>query len=135
MNNGIIYNPSTWLDQFFTDFDKSWAGHKKSFSPAVDIVEEAEDFLLRAELPGVAKENLKVEVKENRLTLSGKKDAAESKNGEYRYTESSYGEFSRSFELPRNVDGDAIKADFTNGVLNLRIPKGKSALPRSIQIQ
>lgn len=135
MNNALIYNPSTWLDQFFTDFDKAWVGHKKSFSPAVDIIEEAEEFVLRAELPGVAKENLKVEVKENRLTLNGKKDAFNSEKGEYRYAESSQGEFSRTFELPRNVNGDAIKAEYVNGVLTLRIPKGKDALPRSIEIR
>jgi HSP20 family protein len=135
MNNALIYNPTTWLDQFFTDFDKAWVGHKKSFSPAVDIVEEAEAYLLRAELPGVAKENLKIEVKENRLTLSGKKEQAASDKSEYRYVESSYGEFSRSFELPRNVNGEAIKAEYLNGVLSLRIPKGKENLPRSIEIQ
>lgn len=136
MNNAILYNPNTWLDQFFTDFDKAWVGHKRSFSPAVDIVEEAEDFVLRAELPGVPKENLKVEVKENRLTLSGKKEtASQERKGEYRYSESSYGEFSRSFELPRNVDGGNIKAEYANGVLTLRIPKGKDALPRSIEIR
>lgn len=134
--NNAVYNPSTWLDQFFTDFDRAWVGHKKSFSPPVDIVENAEEFVLRAELPGVAKENLKVEVKENRLTLSGKKEeAASGSKGEYRYAESSYGEFSRNFELPRNVDGSAIKAEYANGVLSLRIPKGKDALPRSIEIR
>lgn len=136
MNNAILYNPTPWLDQFFTDFDKAWVGHKKSFSPAVDIVEEGDAFVLRAELPGVPKENLKVEVKENRLNLSGKKESTwQGEKGEYRYSESSYGEFSRSFELPRNVDGHAIKAEYVNGVLTLRIPKGKDAMPRSIEIQ
>jgi HSP20 family protein len=136
MNNAILYNPANWLDQFFTDFDKAWTGHKKSFSPAVDIVEEKEAFVLRAELPGVPRENLKVEVKENRLTLSGKKEArSEGGNGEYRYAESSYGEFARSFELPRNVDGQGIQAEYVNGVLTLRIPKGKEALSRSIEIK
>jgi HSP20 family protein len=134
MNNALIYNPATWLDQFFTDFDKA-VGHKKSFSPAIDIVEEEEAFVLRAELPGVSKENIKVEVKENRLTLSGKKDTvSEGGKGQYRYAESSHGEFTRTFELPRNVNGDAIKAEYVNGVLTLRIPKGKDALPRSIEI-
>src|SRR6185295_17244812 len=100
MTNAMIYQPSTWLDQFFNDFDKAWGGSaKKNFLPAVDIAEEKEDYVLRVELPGVAKENIKVEVKENRLTLSGKKENTwEKHQGEYRYLESSHGEFARSFE-------------------------------------
>ena len=135
MNNALVYHPATWLDQFFTDFDKGYA-RKNDFAPAVDVVEEKEDFVLRAELPGVAKENIKVEVKENRLTLSGKKENAwADKSGEYRYAESAFGAFSRTFEIPRNVSGDAIKAEYSNGVLTLRIPKAKEALSRSIEIK
>lgn len=135
MNNALVYNPGTWLDQFFTDFDKGWA-RKNDFAPAVDVVEEKEDYVLRAELPGVAKENIKVEVKENRLTLSGKKENSwADKSGEYRYAESSFGSFARTFELPRNVSGEAIKAEYNHGVLTLRIPKAKEALSRSIEIK
>lgn len=132
----MIYSPATWLDQFFTDFDKASGNSKVNFKPAVDISEEKEDYVLRAELPGVAKENIKIEVKENRLTLSGKKEAhSQGNNGEYRYVESAYGTFSRSFELPRNVTGDSIRAEYNNGVLILRIAKTKEALARTIEIQ
>lgn len=135
MNNALVYNPAKWLDQFFNDFDSTVAA-KSGFAPAVDIVEDKEEYLLRAELPGVAKENIKVEVKENRLTLSGTKESVHKESkGEYRYVESSYGAFSRTFELPRNVPGEAIKAEYANGVLTLRIPKAKEALPRTIEIQ
>jgi HSP20 family protein len=140
MNNALVYHPATWLDQFFTDFDKGYA-RKNEFAPAVDVVEEKEDFVLRAELPGVAKENIKVEVKENRLTLSGKKEnawadkGAQGARGDYRYAESSFGSFTRTFEIPSNVSGEAIKAEYANGVLTLRIPKAKEALSRSIEIQ
>ena len=134
MYNATVYNPAKWLDQFFTDFDR--AAVKNDFAPAVDIVEEKEDFLLRAELPGVPKENIKIEVRENRLTLSGSKESThKGDKGEYRYLESSYGSFSRTFELPRNVSGDAIKAEYANGVLTLRIPKAKESLSRTIEIQ
>jgi len=140
MNNSLVYSPAKWLDQFFTDFDKALVT-KSGFAPAVDIVEEKEDYVLRAELPGVAKEDIKIEVKENRLTLSGKKENAwsekdgESPRGHYRYAESSYGTFARVFELPRNVSGDVIKAEYQNGVLTLRIPKAKEALSRTIEIK
>ena len=85
----------------------------------------------------ISKENIKVEVKENRLTLSGRKESAwtEKGSGEYRYAESSHGAFARVFELPRNVSGDAIKAEYANGVLFLRIPKAKDALSRTIEIK
>jgi HSP20 family protein len=74
-------------------------------------------------------------VKENRLTISGTKENLRKENqGEYRYVESSYGSFSRSFELPRNVQGADIKAEYANGVLTLRIPKAKEALARTIEI-
>lgn len=135
MNNAIVYNPSKWLDQFFTDFDKAWVD-KHDFAPAVDVVEEKEDYVLRAELPGVPKENIKVEVKDNRLTLSGRKENAwKEKAGEYRYAESRFGSFARTFELPKNVSGETIKAEYINGVLTLRIPKAKEALSRTIEIQ
>lgn len=136
MNNTIAYNPRTWLDQFFTDFDKASSNTSVTFKPAVDISEEKEDYVLRAELPGVLKENIKIEVKENRLTLSGKKESVvEEQKGEYRYVEAAYGTFSRSFELPRNVSGDAIRAEYLNGVLTLRIAKAKEALSRTIEIK
>ena len=135
MNNALVYSPTKWLDQFFTDFDKGWS-NKNDFAPAVDIIEEKEDYVLRAELPGVPEENIKVEVKENRLTLSGKKENAwADKSGEYRYAESSFGSFARAFELPRNVSGEAIKAEYGNGVLTLRIPKAREALSRTIEIK
>ncbi len=139
MNSSLAYSPARWLDQFFTDFDKADAT-KNDFAPAVDILEEKEDYVLRAELPGVAKENIKIEVKENRLTLSGKKESSWADKGadaqaEYRYSESRYGGFTRVFELPRNVSGESIRAEYNNGVLFLRIPKAKEALSRVIEIK
>ena len=139
MSNALIYNPNTWLDQFFSDFEDSYGAARKVFNPAVDVVEDKEEFILRAELPGVPRESLKVEVKENHLTLSGKKEspykvAAGEKAPAYRYAEAAYGAFSRSFELPRGVQGESIKAEFKDGVLSLRVPKAKEALPKAIEI-
>lgn len=139
MNKLTHYNalsPVSWLDQFFADFDRSGTLQKASFSPAVDIAEEGEAYVLRAELPGVPRENIKVEVKENRLTLSGTKDGrGEGERQGYRYLESTYGSFSRSFELPRNVKAEEIGAEYKDGVLLLRIPKAKEALPKTIEIR
>lgn len=130
---------ANWLDQFFHDFDRGvFAGSRSApaFVPAVDVVEDESAYVLRAELPGVAREDIKVEVKDNRLVLSGKKEAVNrGEEGRYRHLESRHGEFSRSFELPRNVKADAVEATFKDGALSLRIPKADEAKPKPIEIK
>jgi len=129
---------SNWIEQFFNDFDRGFApgARAATFTPAVDVVEHADAYVLRAELPGVAREDISVEVKENRLVLSGKKDAVQSgEEGKYRYVESRHGAFSRSFELPRNVKSDAIEATYKDGTLTLRIPKADEAKPKTVEIR
>ncbi|HEX2612546.1 MAG TPA: Hsp20/alpha crystallin family protein [Fibrobacteria bacterium] len=137
MTYATAHRPATWLDQFFSDFDRgAFARTAPSFVPAVDVVEEADAYVLRAELAGVAREGIRVEVKENRLVLSGKKEAASrAEDGKYRYVESRHGEFSRTFELPRNVKSDAVEASFKDGALTLRIPKADEAKPKTIEIR
>jgi HSP20 family protein len=130
-----VANPANWLDQFFNDVDRSWRTQTPSFRPAVDIVEDKDAFVVRAELPGVAKENISVEVKDNHLVLSGKKEAVElGEEGKHRHLESRHGSFSRTFELPRNVKSDAIEAAFKDGVLTLRVPKADEAKPKAVEI-
>ncbi len=135
MTYAVSNHPVNWIDQFFTDLDRNWRG-ANSFVPAVDVVEEGDAYVLRAELPGVARENISVEVKDNHLVLSGKKEAvSRGEEGKYRYVESRYGSFSRSFELPANAKADAIEANFKDGALTLRIPKVEEARPRAIEIR
>jgi HSP20 family protein len=131
--------PANWLDQFFNDFDRGLFATGRSapsFVPAVDVVEDADAYVLRAELPGVAREDIRVEVKDNHLVLSGKKESvSRGEEGKYRYVESRHGEFSRRFELPRNVKSDAVEATFKDGALTLRIPKADEAKPKSVEIR
>lgn len=130
-----VSNPVNWIDQFFNDFDRNWRG-APSFVPAVDVVEERDAYVLRAELPGVTREDIRVEVKDNHLVLSGKKEAVQrGEEGKYRYVESRHGSFSRSFELPRNVKADAVEATFKDGALTLRIPKADEAKPKAVEIR
>ncbi len=130
---------NNWIDQFFNDFDRTFAVTGRTaagFVPAVDVVEQKDAHVLRAELPGVAREDINVEVKDNHLVLSGKKNAVErGEEGHYRYVESRHGTFSRRFALPRNVKADAIEASFKDGTLTLRIPKAADALPKTIAIR
>jgi len=134
--NKTLINPTTWVDQFFDEFDKGWRSEYSSFVPAVDVMEEADAYLMRVELPGVSKDNLTVEVKENKLFLGGKKESTmKGEEGKYRYEESRYGAFSRVFELPRNVRADSIEAEYKDGVLQLRIPKAEEARAKAISIK
>ena len=128
--------PAAWIDRFFDEFDRTASTERTGFVPKVDVAETADAYLVRAELPGVARENLTVEVKENRLVLSGHKEVSTQKEeGRYRYTESRAGSFSRAFDLPRNVKSDAIEATHKDGVLQLRIPKAEEAKPKTVEIK
>ena len=101
----------------------------------MDLVEDGDRYVLRADLPGVAEDQVKVELEENVLTISGERKAAseERKDGYYRIERAS-GEFSRSLTLPEGVDAEAIKASFDKGVLEVSIPKPQERKPRRVAI-
>jgi HSP20 family protein len=103
--------------------------------PAADIVEDKDGYTVTAELPGLKKEEIKVTVQNNVLTISGeKKKELESKNDTAHKLERSYGAFSRTFELPAVVDGSRISAEFKDGVLKVELPKTEEAKPKEIAI-
>jgi HSP20 family protein len=103
--------------------------------PPMDLVEDDEHFLVRADLPGVEEKDVNVELQDNVLTISGerKSDAEQHKEGYYRI-ERAYGAFSRSLTLPEGIDPEGIKAGFANGVLELRVPKPEERKPRKVAI-
>jgi HSP20 family protein len=103
--------------------------------PAMDLVETADDFVLRADLPGLTEQDVNIELEDNVLTVSGERKAEheESKEGYYRVERSS-GTFSRSLTLPEGVDPEAVKASFEHGVLEVRIPKPEQRKPRKVAI-
>ncbi|MGD8607567.1 MAG: Hsp20/alpha crystallin family protein [Myxococcales bacterium] len=116
-------------------FGARGATMKQPLRVAVDIREEADAFYVDAEVPGVAAEDVKVEVEKNVLTISGERKAEkEESEATYRRVERYYGSFSRSFTLPETVDADHIHADLKNGVLTLRLPKKQAPKPRAIQV-
>ena len=92
--------------------------------PAVNIKESEKHFEVELAVPGMKKENISIEMKDNMVTISGeKKEEHEEKDEKYHHREFSYGSFSRSFTIPEGVEADKIKANFDNGVLHLMIPK------------
>jgi HSP20 family protein len=101
----------------------------------VDVLESKDSYLIRAELPGMNKEDIKVEVKDGVLTLSGERKAEQPAEGvEYRHAERVAAKFWRSFSLPETVKLDAIEAAYKDGVLEIRVPKAEEAKPRQIEV-
>src|SRR3954471_21495886 len=107
-----------------------------SWVPAVDIFEtDNHDLIVRAELPGMTRENIEVSVENSTLVLKGEKKLdSEVKEENYRRIERAYGMFHRSFTLPNTVDASRISAEFKNGVLTVKLPFREEAKPRTITV-
>lgn len=104
--------------------------------PAMDLIETDEHFVLRADLPGLGEDDVKLEVEDRVLTVSGERNAEHESKGEgYYRLERATGSFSRTLSLPEGVDASAITASFDKGVLEVRIPKPEQVRPRRISIQ
>jgi HSP20 family protein len=107
-----------------------------AFNPAVDIVEEDQAYQVHVELPGLSKDDIKLNIKDNYLSISGEKkreSKVEDKN--YQRTERIFGSFQRNFRLSDSVDVDKIEAEFKDGVLNVVIPKKKESLAKQIEVK
>ena len=112
-------------------------GFRGSWVPAVDIYEtEKHDLVLRAELPGMVREDIEVTVENGTVVIKGeKKFDAEVKEEHYRRIERTYGTFHRSFTLPTTVDTSKVAADYKHGVLTVKLPFREEAKPRSINVE
>jgi len=103
--------------------------------PAMDLIEAGEHFVLKADLPGMTEDDVKIELENNVLTISGERKAElEEKHEGYYRLERTSGAFSRSLTLPEGVDAGAVTAAFDNGVLEVRIPKPEQVKPKRVQI-
>lgn len=144
--NLIHYTPQPWFDfPFDRVFDEFFTrpvrGHsngdtgESAYLPRVDIREEKDAVIVTAELPGVEKDNLKIELDNGVLTLSGEKkpEVGEEENGFYR-AERAYGAFKRQFNVPEVVDAEKISAEYVNGILRITLPRNPAAAPRQIAI-
>jgi HSP20 family protein len=104
--------------------------------PSVDVSETDGEYQIKAEIPDVKKEDVKVTVEDGVLTIQGeRKQEKEEKGKKYHRVECSYGSFVRSFTLPDLVDEGKVKAEFKDGVLNLKLPKSEKAKPKSIEVK
>lgn len=107
-----------------------------TWSPSVDIAEHDNDYVVRVELPGVSKDDVKITMQDNILTIRGeKKQEKESKDLNYHRIERSYGAFQRSFALPTTVKSDRIDAVYKDGILELVLPKSEASKPKQIDVK
>jgi HSP20 family protein len=106
------------------------------WSPRVDIVEDEKEIIVKAELPEMKKEDVKVTVEQGVLSISGeRKHEKEEKNKKYHRVECEYGSFLRSFTLPAGVSGEKVSADFKDGVLKVHLPKEAKAASKAVEIK
>lgn len=131
------------MDEFFTRRMRPWwperwlvSPDSEIVTPIVDVYEEKDDIVVKAELPGMDKNDIEVAISDSELTLKGEKKKEEKieEKGYYR-CERSYGAFARSVQLPKDVKADKIKASFKNGILEVRLPKSEEAKAREIKIK
>ena len=106
------------------------------WAPFVDIIEDEKEWLVKADLPEVKKEEVKVTVENGVLTITGeRKFEKEEKDKKYHRIERSYGNFLRSFTLPDGTDGSKVNAEFKDGVLKVHLPKGEKAKPKAVEVK
>jgi HSP20 family protein len=106
-----------------------------TFAPPIDVLEQEDALVVQAELPGVGREDIELNVENNTLYLRGEKRPDKNVTPEsYRRAERTYGRFARTFALPRMYDAQKVQATFREGVLEVRIPKTEASLPRKIQV-
>ncbi|WP_319576234.1 Hsp20/alpha crystallin family protein [uncultured Desulfobacter sp.] len=141
----IRWDPSREIDDMFERYTKAVgqprAGSQEviatgDWAPRVDIAETDKAFEIKAEIPDVNKEDVKVTVDNGVLTIRGeRKQEKEEKGKKFHRVERYYGIFTRSFTLPDNVDETKVKASFKDGMLNLQIPKSEEAKPKAIEVK
>ena len=127
------------INQLFDQvLGQAWSGSRPASAggyPAVDVLESKDSYLLRAELPGMNKEDFNLEVKNGMLTISGERKLEELVSGvQYRSVERVAGRFSRSFYLPETVQQDGIQATYRDGILEIYVPKLEHAKARQIRV-
>lgn len=129
------------MNRIFEDFFRrdnpvSDSFFSNEWNPAVDIVENNDKYILKAELPGINKDDVKITLENNLLTIRGeKKNEFDRKEGNYHRVERSYGSFERYFTIPGSIKSNDIDAQYANGILTLTIPKAEEAKTKMIEVK
>ncbi len=124
------------FDDFFYPSRRTAAEEGRwSWNPAVDIYEEGDNIIVQAELPGVTKDGISVDVKDRVLTIKGERSAENDvQEDKYVRRERVYGQYRRAFTLPADVDPESVKAEYNDGVLKIMVPKPEAQKPKKITV-
>jgi HSP20 family protein len=136
LNDFVPTSFGNLIDRFFNESATRAGGSAYSFVPRVDIVEAEKAFEIHVAVPGMNKEDFKLDLNDSLLTISGeRKFTKEKKDNSFHSIETQYGSFSRSFTLPENVDANNISAKYVNGILEITVPKDeKKTLKTTIKV-
>lgn len=135
---GELENIQNRLNRIFSDLPtrRDETSFFAEWAPAVDIQETDKEYLVKADLPDVKKDDVKVELQDGVLTVEGeRRQEQEEKGKKFHKIERSYGKFVRRFALPTEVDDAKVQAEFKDGVLNVHLPKTATAKPKAIEVK
>jgi len=145
LNNVTRWNPTVaylnrepfarLFENFFTGAQGEEEVSNRNWVPPVDSQETADSYRLKAELPGLTRDDINITLENNVLRLTGeRKFERDAKKENFQRIERTYGAFSRAFALPQQVNNEGVQAAFENGVLTITVPKAEQAKPRKIEI-
>ena len=127
----VFDDMDTMIHSFFNTDWNFPVRDTRNWSPAVDVKETDNSFVLTADIPGLTKKDIKVNVANGKLSISGERTyETDQENDNYHYRERRFGTFDRSFKLPDTVDEDNISASFKNGILSIELPKNEVEIPK-----
>ena len=143
MNSIVRWNPTREMATFrrlFNDFDNVLAPSLRQFEGAfgmpLDVVENEDNFIVKASIPGINVDDINITLEDNVLTISGEVKSDETQESErYHIRERRYGSFSRSLNFRTLVNGDNVEASYENGILTLTVPKAEEVKPRRIEVK
>lgn len=123
------------MDRLWARVNTEDASELANWSATSDVIESKDEIVIKAELPGIDEKNVDIEIESGVLTIKGERNAEkETEEKGFRRVERSYGSFLRSFALPPSVEPEKVSATFTNGLLEVHLPKKEDAKPRSIKV-
>ena len=127
-----LSDPFTGLEEIRREMNRVF---ETAFAPALDVVEEKDNFPVKIDLPGLSKDDVSVTIQDNFLTVKGeRKHEVEKKETNFYHRERVHGTFARTIELPTRVDAGKVAANFRNGVLHVTLPKSEEAKPKDIHV-
>jgi HSP20 family protein len=124
------------MEDLFGRFLPAWGDKERGWAPMVDMVDQKDEIVVKADLPGLEEKDIEVTMQDSTLTIRGeRKEEKEEKKEDYYYAERSYGAFVRSLPLPTPIEADRVKATFKKGVLEIHLPKAKEAKGKKVDIK